>query len=56
VDIPKGDPANPLGPEDLTAKFLKSVGSVMGPRAAQRLLDRCLRVDRLARVAELWAR
>lgn len=56
VDIPKGDPANPLGPEDLTAKFLKSVGSVMGPRAARRLLDRCLRVDRLARVAELWAR
>ncbi len=56
VDVPKGDPANPLGPEDLTAKFLRSVGSVMGPRAAQRLLDRCLRVDRLARIAELWAR
>ena len=54
VDIPKGDPANPLTPEDLAAKFLRSVGNVIGPRAAQRLLDRCLDVRRLDRVADLW--
>ena len=55
VDVPKGDPANPLRPDDLAAKFLNSVGTIIGPRAAQRLLDLCLEVDRLDRVSLLWA-
>jgi 2-methylcitrate dehydratase PrpD len=54
VEIPKGDPSNALSRDDLATKFLKSVGSVIGPRAAQRLLDRCLDVRRLDRVGDLW--
>lgn len=53
VEIPRGDPANPLRPDELASKFLRSVGAVIGPPAAQRLLDRCLnlaRPDRVGRV------
>jgi 2-methylcitrate dehydratase PrpD len=54
IEVPKGDPANPLAPEDLTAKFLRSVGGILGPRAAQRMLEGCLGVEKLARVARLF--
>ncbi len=55
VEIPTGDPANLLPPDDLAAKFLKSAGWVLGPWAAQRLLDRSLEIQRLATLARLWA-
>ncbi len=56
VEIPKGDPANPLAPEALTAKFLRSAAPVLGERRAQRMLERCLEVDKLVQAAEVFER
>lgn len=54
VEVPKGDPANPLAPDDLAAKFLRSVGAILGRRAAEQMLERCLRVDKLPRAAQVF--
>jgi len=54
VEIARGDPANPLALDDLTAKFLRTAGAVLGPRKAQGLLERCLSVERLVRIDRLW--
>jgi 2-methylcitrate dehydratase len=54
VEVPKGDPANPLAADDLAAKFLRSAGAVLGPRAAQQMLERCLRVEKLPRAGQVF--
>ena len=44
---PKGHPANPMSDQDLEAKFLKQIDTVVAPQQARKLLDQLWDIERL---------
>lgn len=54
VDYPKGDPKNPIAREGLIEKFHMLTGRILPETSRTRLMERCLTLDTLANVQNLW--
>jgi 2-methylcitrate dehydratase PrpD len=53
VDVPKGDPANPMTPAEIEEKFRHLVAPTVGRDGADRLIEQFARFDRMP-VEEMW--
>ncbi|PYM39638.1 MAG: 2-methylcitrate dehydratase, partial [Candidatus Rokuibacteriota bacterium] len=53
--VPRGDAENPVGPEELVAKFLELVSPALGATRARRVVDAVHAVETLKNVRELTA-
>jgi len=53
--VPRGDAENPVGPEELVAKFLELVSPVLDATRARRVVDAVHAVETLKNVRELTA-
>jgi len=53
--VPRGDAENPVGPEELVAKFLELVSPALGTTRARRVVDAVHAVETLKNVRELTA-
>jgi 2-methylcitrate dehydratase PrpD len=55
VDFPKGDPKNPMTPEELIAKFHTLTDRILPESSRSLLIERCLTLDKLDNVQHLLA-
>lgn len=55
VDFPKGDPKNPMTPEELIAKFHALTIHILPEPSRSLLIERCLTLDKLDNVRSLLA-
>ena len=55
VDFPKGDPKNPMTPEELIAKFHALTRRILPEPSRSLLIERCLTLDKLDNVQGLLA-
>ncbi len=54
VDYPKGDPKNPITREELIQKFHGLTGRILPEVSRLLLMERCLTLDTLANIQNLW--
>jgi 2-methylcitrate dehydratase PrpD len=54
VDYPKGDPHNPMSREELIEKFHTLTGRIIPETIRHLLIERCLTLDTLRNVQQLW--
>jgi 2-methylcitrate dehydratase len=55
VDFPRGHAGNPMTDEEVIAKFKRLAKGVVTRGTAKKIIDRCLRLDELTDLAELFA-
>jgi len=53
VDFPRGHARNPMSDEEVVAKFDRLAEGVVSRATAERIVDRCWRLDKLTNVSEL---
>ena len=55
VDLPRGEPENPMSEAEIAAKFVRQASEVLGERAAAAIRDQVNRLESLRTVASLMA-
>ena len=55
VDFPRGHAENPMTDEEVVAKFRKLADGVVTDATADKIIDGCMRLDKLADLSELFA-
>ncbi len=54
VDYPRGHARNPMNDDEVVAKFAKLAEGVVSARTANRIVDLCMRLDKLDDLAQLF--